>query len=99
MKKCGDKMDFHKKTQRIARRLHTLKWMTDVMMHPGRGKAETDKLVLFDTAINSQNMGDSIIAYYCTKALSEIIAGKDYSEGGIDRCAFFKNQERARGTQ
>ena len=77
MKKCGDKMDFHKKTQRIARRLHTLKWMTDVTLHPGTEKAEPDKLVLFDTAISSQNMGDSIIAYYCTKALSEIIAGKN----------------------
>ena len=77
MKKCGDKMDFHKETQRIARRLHTLKWMTDVTLHPGTEKAEPDKLVLFDTAINSQNMGDSIIAYYCTKALSEIIAGKN----------------------
>ena len=59
MKKCGDKMDFHKETQRIARRLHTLKWMTDVTLHPGTEKAEPDKLVLFDTAINSQNMGDS----------------------------------------
>lgn len=77
MKKCGDNMGFHKESQRIAHRLHTLKWMTDVMMHPGRGKAETDKLVLFDTAINSQNMGDSIIAYYCAKALSEILAGKN----------------------
>ena len=70
-------MDFHKETQRIARRLHTLKWMTDVTLHPGTEKVEPDKLVLFDTAINSQNMGDSIIAYYCTKALSEIFAGKN----------------------
>ena len=77
MKKCGDKMDFHKETQRIARRLHTLKWMTDVTLHPGTEKAEPDKLVLFDPAISSQNMGDSIIAYYCTKALSEIIAEKN----------------------
>lgn len=70
-------MNFRKEAQRIARRLKTLGWMADVALHPGTGMAEPDKLVLFDPAIGSQNMGDSIIAYYCTKALSELLGPKD----------------------
>lgn len=70
-------MDFHRKAQRVSYRLHTLKWMADVALHPGTKKAEPEKLVLFDPSIDSRNMGDSIISYYCSRALSEILAAKD----------------------
>lgn len=70
-------MDFHSEAQRISRRLKTLKWMADTTLHPGTEKADPDKLVLFDPAIGSQNMGDAIIAHYCAKALSEVLAHKD----------------------
>lgn len=75
--KCGDDMEFHNKIQRVNRRLKTLVWIADVSLHSGAGKENPDKVVLFDPAIGSQNMGDSIIAYYCTKALSEITIPKD----------------------
>lgn len=43
-----------------------------VMTHPGIGKVDKDQVLLFDTSIDTQNIGDEIIAYYSNRALSQI---------------------------
>lgn len=70
-------MDLQNEIQRVNRWLKRLGWMIDVTAHPGTGKSELNKLVLFDPSLESENLGDSIISYYCTKALSEMLCAKD----------------------
>lgn len=55
-----------------ARRLKTARWMMNVKLHPGTGKKLTKQVLLFDTSIESQNMGDVIIKHYCSRVLSEM---------------------------
>lgn len=43
-----------------------------VMTHPGIGKVYKDRVLLFDTSIDTKNVGDEIIAHYCNRALSRI---------------------------
>ncbi len=63
--------------QRFCRRLKTAKWILDVKLHPGTGRAVPGNMLLFDTSIDSQNMGDLIIKHYCDLALSEITANSN----------------------
>lgn len=57
---------------RVSRRLKTLCWAADVKLHPGVRRRKDGTRVLFDTSIGSMNMGDSIIAHYCSLALEGI---------------------------
>lgn len=66
-------MKLYKRMLRFGRRL---KWTIDVRLHSGTGKADPDQVLLFDTSIDSQNMGDAIIKLYCDRALSELLARK-----------------------
>ena len=61
---------------RTVRKLKNLAWQMDVKCHPGTRKPEADRAVLFDTALGSLNMGDSIIRHYCALALEEILADR-----------------------
>lgn len=62
---------------RAMRRLKALAWMADVKLHPGVDRDREDSVLLFDTSIGSLNMGDSIIAHYCGKALEQVLAGRE----------------------
>lgn len=62
--------------RRIVRRLKMVCWMADVKLHPGNERQDEDSLILFDPAIGSLNMGDSIIQYYCNQALRDVMAGR-----------------------
>lgn len=62
---------------RALRRLKNLAWMIDVKLHPGVNRSREDSVLLFDTSIGSLNMGDSIIAHYCGKALEQMLAGRE----------------------
>ena len=62
---------------RAARRLKYCCWTLDVKCHPGTAKKKDASVLLFDTSLNSMNMGDSIIAHYCGKALEQMLAGRE----------------------
>lgn len=64
---------------RAARKLKQIGWGADVKLHPGTGRKNPDRAVLFDTSVDSLNLGDSIIRHYCDLALREILADKDVS--------------------
>lgn len=63
--------------RRIVRRLKMVCWMADVKLHPGTERQDETSLILFDPAIGSLNMGDSIIQYYCNQALQEVMADRE----------------------
>lgn len=48
----------------------------DIAAHREMSLPRYDGVVLFDTAINSLNMGDSIIQYYCAKVIKELFPDK-----------------------
>lgn len=58
---------------RVYRRTMDLSWMIDVTLHPGTNRKRSNTVVLLDPAIGSQNMGDSIIEYYCNLALAQLL--------------------------
>lgn len=62
---------------RASRRLEILSWMADIHLHPGTKRVKDDSLILFDPAIGSQNMGDSIIKYYCNLALEKLLQTRE----------------------
>lgn len=62
---------------RAARRLKYQGWMLDVKCHPGTAKKKDASVLLFDTSMNSMNMGDSIIAHYCGRVLEQMLAGRE----------------------
>lgn len=62
---------------RVKNRLQYWRWMLDVKCHPGVAKKKDDSLLLFDTSLNSLNMGDSIIAHYCSIALSQLMTQRE----------------------
>ena len=63
--------------KRIGRRMKTAGWMMNVMLHPGTGAKKDAGVLLFDTSLDSMNMGDSIIKHYCDRALEEILSQKN----------------------
>ena len=62
---------------RVSNRLQYWRWMLDVKRHPGVAKEKSASVLLFDTALNSLNMGDSIIAHYCRIALAHLMAERE----------------------
>ena len=62
---------------RVSNRLQYWRWMLDVKRHPGVAKEKSASVLLFDTALNSLNMGDSIIAHYCRIALAQLMAERE----------------------
>ena len=63
--------------RRLIRRLRMMRWMADVKLYPGTEGQDENSLILFSPAIRSQNMGDSIIEYYCNQALRDVMEGRE----------------------
>lgn len=62
----------------VRRRIKEYKWKNKINFAAKKEKKlqVRDELVLFDTAVNSLNMGDSIIQYYCSKVIDELFPDK-----------------------
>ncbi|MBE5892157.1 MAG: polysaccharide pyruvyl transferase family protein [Lachnospiraceae bacterium] len=62
----------------VTRRYEEYCWKNRVKKSAAKEKEypSSDKLIVFDTAIHSQNMGDVIIQHYCRKVLDEVFAGQ-----------------------
>lgn len=62
---------------RVSNRLRYWRWMLEVKRHPDMAKEKDESLLLFDTSMNSLNMGDSIIVHYCDIALAQLMAQRE----------------------
>ena len=54
----------------IKDRFRIYGWMIYVVTHPGTQKKRKGTVLIFDTSINTENVGDQIIAYYSSKVLT-----------------------------
>lgn len=61
---------------KIIRKIEQMQWMADVIFHYNVGTTENDGLILFDPSIDSLNLGDQIIRYYCNLALEGLFKTK-----------------------
>lgn len=64
--------------KKMIRRFKTLFWIFEIYIQKifNVKKRKTDEVALFDTSIESENLGDNIICSYCSKVIDEIVPRK-----------------------